>query len=201
MLRNSRVFNQLFSNFWRSDKGVVAIEFIMVFPAMCLMFFGALDVTSMIMLNKTMTSVSTTVSDTVAQYKSNISRAQVTDIENAIKLLVPANQVSAVQVDVYDYYLNGTALTKRWSTKSPNGAACNAPATTNFANMMGQGNDVIVAVSCMNFTPWLVSVMGSSLFSGATSFKINETITTVPYASKSILCTTVAGGATPCAEI
>jgi len=186
------------SGFLKSEGGAAAVETVFILPFMCVLYFGSADLTSLIKFNKQMTDVATTVADTVAQYKTSITRAQVTDIENTIGLLIQPNQAANVQVDVYDYYLAGATstsagtVTKRWSTKSPNGTSCAAPSTTYYASMMGPTggpyNDVIVAVSCMSYTPWVGQFMGSTNLLGAASFTLTQSIASVPYASKTVSC-------------
>jgi len=201
MLKCNQIMKKFFKRgFLKSDDGAAAIEAAFIIPFMAVVYLGTQDLTSLIVFNKKMTDVATAVSDTVSQYKSTIRRSNVTDIENAIKLIVPNAAASTVQVDVYDYYLNGASLTKRWSTKSPNGTACAAPTTTNFSQMMAPGNDVIVAVSCMKYTPWVGTLFGSSLL-GGTSFTLKASIAAVPYASKVLNCYTGSTGTTSCAEI
>ena len=202
MLKCDRTMRKIFKKgFLKSDGGAAAIEAVFIIPFMAIVYLGTQDVTSLIVFNKKMTDVATAVSDTVSQYKSTIRRSDVTDIENSIKLIMPSSAAATnVQVDVYDYYLNGSTVTKRWSTKSPNATNCAAPATTNFSKMMVPGNDVIVAVSCMKYTPWVTTLFGNSML-GASSFTLKQSITAVPYASKVLNCYTGSSGTTPCAEI
>jgi len=192
------------TGFFKDDNGAAAVEAVFILPFMCVLYFGSQDLISLIQFNKKMTDVAVTVSDTVAQYKNTVTRAQISDIENAIALIMPPSQAANVQVDVYGYYMNGSAVTKRWSTKSPGATACAAPNISNFNNMMGPStayNDVVVAVACMNYTPWVATFMGSSNILGAASFTLTQSIASVPYQSKSINCVTTAGGTTSCLEI
>ena len=135
--------------------------------------------------------------DSVAQYKDTIIRSDVTEIENVIKLVMLPAQVSSVQVDIYDYYWKGAAVTKRWSTASPGGTSCLAPDTSKFSTLMSPGNDVIVAVTCMTYTPWVATFFGSNLL-GATSFNLSQSVAAVPYQSKVLNCYTASSGSTPC---
>ncbi len=192
------------TRFFKDENGAAAVESVFILPFMCVLYFGSQDLISLIQFNKKMTDVAVTVSDTVAQYKTSITRAQVTDIENAIALIMPPSQAANVQVDVYGYYMNGTSVTKRWSTKSPNATACAAPNISLFASMMGPNteyNDVVVAVACMNYTPWVATFMGTQNILGKASFTLTQSIATIPYQSKSINCLTSAGGTTSCNEI
>lgn len=183
--------------FLKSESGAAAIEAVFVVPFICVLYFGAQDLISLIVYNKQMTDISNAVSDSVAQYKDKIIRSDVTDIENAIKLIMLPAQVAKVQVDVYDYYLKSAVVTTRWSTKSPGGTNCLAPDTTKFSTLMTPGNDVIVAVTCMTYTPWVATFFGNNLL-GATSFNLSQAVAAVPYQSTVLNCYTTSPGSTPC---
>ena len=184
--------------FLKSESGAAAIEAVFVVPFICVLYFGAQDLISLIVYNKQVTDVSNVVSDSVAQYKDTVIRSDVTDIENAINLIMLPAQVANVQVDVYDYYLKNAAVTKRWSTMSPGGASCSAPDTSKFSTLMVPGNDVIVAVTCMTYTPWVVSIFTSTDLLGAASFNLSQSVAAVPYQSTVLNCYTTSPGSTPC---
>ena len=186
--------------FLKSESGSAAIEAVFVVPFICVLYAGAQDLTSLIAYNKQMTDISDAVSDSVAQYKDKVIRSDVTDIQNIINLIMLPAQVSSVQVDVYDYYLNGLAVTKRWSTASPGGSNCLAPDTSKYSTLMSPGNDVVVAVTCMTYTPWVATLFGNNLL-GATSFNLSQSVAAVPYQSKVLNCYTTSSGNTPCNEI
>ena len=145
-----------------------------------------------------MSDVANVLSDTLAQGQATITRAQVTDVENAIPLLVPAAQAGNVHVDVYDYYMNGATLTQRWHTSSAKGTACTAPSTSNDASLIATGSDLIVAVSCMTYSPWVGTFMGGPYILGSSTFTITQNSSSTPYASLIISCVTTSGGTTPC---
>lgn len=185
--------------FLKADGGSAAIEAVFIIPFMYILYVGTMDVTSFISFNKKLTDIATVTSDAVAQFPNTLTRANITDIENTINLIMPSGAAN-VQVDVYDYYMNGGTITKRWSTKSPNATNCPAPSTTNLSTLMGAGNDVIVATSCMKYTPWVVTYGAQSLM-GAASFNITQTFAAVPYGSTTLKCVTISGGSTLCNEI
>jgi Flp pilus assembly protein TadG len=186
--------------FLKATDGSAAIEAVFIIPFMCFVYFGTVDVTSMIAFNKMLTDVASFASDTVAQYPNTIYRTtNITDIENGIKLIMP-KRASSVQVDIYDYRMVGTTITKIWSTKSPNATNCPAPSTANLSTLMSTGNDVIVATSCMIFTPWVATFLGKSLL-GASSFNLTQTFASVPYGSATLNCYTGTTGTTLCNEI
>ena len=185
--------------FLMSDSGAAAVESIFILPFMFMLFFGSQDLISYIKFYKQMADVANVVSDTIAQAQGTITRAQISDIEKTIPLLVPAKEAAAVQVDVYDYYLNGATLTKRWYTASPTGSSCAAPKTSTYSSMIPTGSDLIVAVACRSYTPWVGKFMGGPYLLGSSVFTITQTIVTTPYANLTIPCVTTSGGNTPCA--
>ena len=181
----------------RSERGAAAIEAVLIFPFLFIVYFGLQDLMSLINFNRRITSTSSTISDTIAQYKTTVTRANITDLFYSVGLIMQPTPSTNVRVNVYGYYLNNNTPTIRWQVNNGTTLTCTAPDTTNFKTLMNTGNDLIVAVTCMTYTPWVAQFMGTNVLS-STSFLLNQTITTRPRASATLTCVTVAGGSTPC---
>jgi Flp pilus assembly protein TadG len=182
-------------NLLKSDSGAAAIEAAFILPFLCILYFGMQDLTSLITFTRKLTSVAATISDSVAQYPNTVTSAQIGDIANSIGLLMQPTPAANVHVDIYDFYLSGATVKQRWKSSSSGGTACPAPPTSNLPNLMTAGNDVVLAVSCMTYTPWIATFLGQTLI-GATSFTLSETITSRPRASLTLTCTNAGGGQT-----
>ena len=187
-------------SFFKSEKGVAAIEAAIIMPFMFLLYFSLQDLTALITFNRRITATASTIGDTIAQYSTTIPRTTITDIFNAVGMIMSPTPASNVRVNVYGYYLmNGTTPTVKWTVTNGNGPICNAVDPTNFANLMSAGNDLVVSVSCLNYSPFIAQFLGTNLL-GSTSFLLNQTITSRPRASLALNCVTVAGGSTACAS-
>ena len=178
--------------FYRSESGTTAIEGALILPFIFLLFMGLQDFTALVSFNRKITSTAAMMSDTIAQYPNTITRQSVTDIFNAVGLIMQPTQDTLVRVNVYGYTLNGTTPTLKWKVTNAKGPTCTTPDTSNFTNLMAAGNDLVVSVSCFNFTPYFANVLGVG------SFLLNQSITSRPRASTTLNCITAAGSTTSC---
>lgn len=191
--------NFIRKNFIRSDEGAAAIEAAFIMPFLVLLYMSLQDFTGLVTFNRKVTSTAATISDTIAQYPNTITRATVTDIFSAVGLIMQPTPASDVHVNVYGYYMKNGSPTLRWQANNGSGPTCRAPDTGNFANLMTSGNDLIVSVTCMTYSPFITSFMGNNIL-GATSFLLNQTIASRPRGSTTLNCITVAGGSTSCSS-
>ena len=63
-------------NIFLQDEGAAAIEFAFIMPFMLLLYFGLVDVTGLISMNRRVVSAAATMADLVANKKPIFSRAQ-----------------------------------------------------------------------------------------------------------------------------
>ena len=66
-----------------------------------------------------------------------------------------------------------------------------------MSGLMTAGNDLVVAQSCMTYTPYVATFMGTKII-GKTSFKIEQTIMVRPRSSAKLDCYTTASLTTLC---
>ena len=191
--------NLFLSRFYRSDRGSAAIESAFVLPIILLLFLSLQDFTLLVSFNRKVTATTSMIADTISQYPNTITRAAVTDIFNSVGLIMQPTPTTQVRVNVYGYYLNNGTVKLRWQVNNGNGPTCNAPDTSNFANLMATGNDLVVSVSCMTYVPVITSFMGNSIL-GGTSFLLNQSIALRPRGSVTLNCVTVSGGSTSCSS-
>jgi Flp pilus assembly protein TadG len=191
---------RMLTRFLKAERGAAAIEGAILLPFLAIVYFCLQDFTALITFNRKITLTAATVSDTISQYQTTIARSNITDIFNVIGLIMQPTPTANVRVNVYGYYLNGTAPTVRWQVTNGSGPSCSLPDTTNFQTMMStSSNDLVVAVTCMNYTPWVATFLGSNLL-GGTTMLLQQTIASRPRASATLNCVTVSGGTTACSS-
>lgn len=188
---------KMLMHYLKTDRGAAAIEGALILPFMLILYFCLQDFTALVTFNRKITSTSATVSDTIAQYQTSVTRSSITDIFNAVAMIMQPTPAANVRVNVFGYYLNGSTPTIRWQVTNGNGPTCTAPDTTNFSTLMSSGNDIVVAVTCMNYTPWVATFLGTKLL-GSTSFLLSQTIASRPRASSTLACYTTSTGTTAC---
>ncbi len=182
--------------FLRNEKGMAAIEMAFIMPFMLLLYFGLIDITVLISLNRKVTAAASTTADLVTQQRSTVLKSYITDAFNATAMIMAPTAASDVRIELFGYRNVAGTITKIWQTNNATGPACGAaPSTATMLPLMTAGNDVIVARTCMSHTPVVATFMGKTIV-GATSFLIKQSISIRPRSTLQLNCyqTTVAAG-------
>jgi Flp pilus assembly protein TadG len=183
--------------FLRQDKGAAAVEFAFIMPFMLLLYFGLVDITGLISLNRRIVSAAATMADLVTQQKANVLASTITDQFNAAYVTMKPMPASNLRIEIYDYRYVGTTITLIWKISNNQGPLCGAaPVTTNMAPLMTAGNDLVIARTCTFYSPAIANFMGTSIL-GATTFSVRQSISASPRSSTVPLncyATTVAAG-------
>ncbi len=126
----------------KDQRGVAAVEFALVLPVMLLMYFGGVEITQAVMVNRLVALTATTVTNLTSQYTTISASTDMPDILNASAEVLAPNPASNAKVVVsliaidskgnatvsWSKTLNGTALTTGQSVTVP--AALAVPNTT-----------------------------------------------------------------------
>lgn len=172
----------------KDQSGVAALEIAFIMPFLLFLYFGLVDLTAMISLNRKVTYASSVVADLVTQNDSTLTSANIDDYFQAAALVMKPTPMTNIRIEVYHYRnVSGTITSKLWR-KSTAGPNCAAPSTTGMTNLMTDGNDLIVAVLCTKYSPYIATFLGQNIL-GATSFTMNEQISLRPRQSATLACT------------
>ncbi len=170
-------------------SGVAAIEFSFIMPVLLLLYFGLVDLTAMISMNRKVTYAASVVADLVTQNDSTVTATDITDYMNAAEMVMKPTPISGVRVEIYQFRKVGAAITNQWKKTSTSGTSCGAtPSTTGMSDLMTDGNDVIVARVCMTYKPYIATFLGTNIL-GATTFSLSEQIALRPRQSATLACT------------
>jgi Flp pilus assembly protein TadG len=184
-------------NFLRNETGLAAIEMAFIMPFMLFLYFGLVDATGLISLNRKVTAAAGATADLVAQSRTTILKTTVDDYYNATAMIMDPTPAANVRVEVFGFRDVKGTITKIWQTSSGTGPSCSltAPSTATMKPLMTAGNDVIVARSCISYSPYVASFMGKTIM-GASTFLLNQTIAVRPRSSLQLTCyqTTVLAG-------
>jgi Flp pilus assembly protein TadG len=188
------MFKKSIKSLLKSQNGVAAIEVAFVMPFMILLYFGLVDLTSLVTFNRKITSVASTMADLVAQQKTTVLKSTIIDEYNAAYTIMLPTPQANVRVEVFGYRKNPAGVINSiWSTNNGKGAACTGtPSTANMASLMAAGNDLVVARSCYVFHPYIAAFLGNNVL-GATSFNLVHTISVRPRSSLLLNCVDAAG--------
>jgi Flp pilus assembly protein TadG len=176
------------NQFRRDTRGVAAIEMAFIMPFLLFLYFGLIDLTAMISLNRKITYSASVVADLVTQNATTVTATKITDYFNAAKMVLDPVDISDVRIEVYQFRKVSNAITNQWSKKSTGGTACGTPSTTGMSDLMTDGNDVIVTVVCTTYSPYMATFLGKAVL-GATSFNMSEQIALRPRSSTTLACT------------
>lgn len=172
----------------RDSRGVAAIEMAFIMPFLLFLYFGLVDLTALISLNRKVTYAASVVADLVTQNDTTVTSASIDDYFNAAKLVMKPTPISDVRVEVYQFHKVSGVPTSQWSKLSSGGSGCGTPSTDGMVNLMTDGNDIVVAEVCTVYSPYIASFLGETIL-GATSFTMNEQIALRPRQSSTLACT------------
>lgn len=178
--------------FLRDARGIAAIEMAFIMPFLLLLYFGLVDLTAMISLNRKITYAASVVADLVTQNDTTLVSTSIPDYINAAEMIVKPTSIAKTRVEIFQFHQDpiSKAISSQWRYSSAGGSNCStsAPSTTGMASLMTDGNDLIVARVCLTYTPYVASFLGTKVL-GATSFKMSEQIALRPRQSTALGCT------------
>jgi Flp pilus assembly protein TadG len=147
----------------RESSGMAAIEMAFVFPFMIIVYFGLVDITNLLSAERRVTIATSTIADLVTQAPGTVSKADLNGFYNAVGPIMDPFPSSSVKIDVTNYRKVGSSAVQQW-TNVKNGNCGGAPSTTNFPNLMTDGNDLVLARVCITYSPITGKVFGAGPF-------------------------------------
>jgi Flp pilus assembly protein TadG len=185
----------ILKSYLHAQSGVAAIEFAFILPVMLLLYFGMMDLTTLVVNNRKVTTVASAVADLTAQSRTTILQAQVDDYMRVANLILNPMPDNGVTVRVYGYRNSGGTPTKIWETSNDSGPGCSTtPDTSGYGNLMAAGNDLIVAQTCMTYVPYVATFLGKNIL-GATFFNVEQSVVVRPRSTLVLTCQVSSGGA------
>ena len=176
------------SRLLKDQSGVAALEIAFIMPFLLFLYFGLVDLTAMISLNRKVTYASSVVADLVTQNDATVIATDIDDYFNAAGLVMKPTPMTNIRIEVYQFRSVAGVITNQWKRKSATGSNCNAPSTSGMSNLMTDGNDLIVAVLCTQYSPYIATFLGRNIL-GATTFTMSEQIALRPRQSSVLACT------------
>ncbi len=178
-----------FLTFLRDRRGIAAIEMAFIMPFLLFLYFGLVDLTGMISVNRKTNYAASVIADLVTQNTSaTITGTTINDYFKAAELVMKPEAAADVRFEIYQFRKVSGVITNQWSKKSTGGTTCGTPSTTGMDKLMVDNNDVIVGVVCMGFTPYIATFLGDSIL-GATSFNMSEQVALRPRMVSQMNCT------------
>ena len=177
-----------FKSFAAAEKGVAAIETALIMPFLLLLYFGMIDLTQLISLNRKITYSASVVADATSQNRTTVTSTTISDYYKGVELIMSPTPISSVNVNLYGYRLVSGTPTQIWKTSKGSGPTCSTtPQTGSMAALMTAGNDLIIAITCMNYTPYVANFIGEEVL-GDTSFALEQTVMLRPRSTLTLEC-------------
>ena len=177
----------------RNIRGIAAIEMAFIMPFLLFLYFGLVDLTSMISINRKLTYSASVVADLVTQNDTNVTTTNIADYVNAAAMIMKPTPIANVRVEVYLFRKNTSTnvISRIWYYKTAAGPTCSAtqPSTTGMDTLMTDGNDLVVSRVCYTYSPYVATFLGKKVL-GATSFLMSEQIALRPRQSTTLACAT-----------
>jgi Flp pilus assembly protein TadG len=185
-----------FHSYLRETRGVAAIEFVFILPFLCLLYFGLVDVTALVSLNRKVTYTAGVIADLVAQSNTYVMKTDIDDYYNAAAMILDPIPATSVRVEVFGFRNNAGVISQIWSTNNGGPGSCGAaPSTATMGPLMVAGNDLIVARSCTGFVPYVTEFLGTTIL-GQSSFLVTSSNYQRPRSGLQMPCyQTTKGGA------
>ena len=168
--------------FARAEQGVAAIEMAFIFPVMLLLYFGLVDITNLMSANRRVTLAASTLGDLVTQSAETIKKADLTGMYAAVAPIMDPFPAANVKIEIFGYKKSGSSAVLSWSN-SKNGSCGGAPSTTGLANLMTDGNDLVVSRVCVDYPPITGMVFGTD------DITLQDEVILRPRQSTALACT------------
>jgi Flp pilus assembly protein TadG len=182
----------------RDRKAVAAIEFAMVVPIMLVMFFGTVEFSSGVAVDRKVTLMAHTLSDLTSQSPTNgISDADIANFFAASGAIMTPYAAAPTQAIVSELYIDGTTTPPQarvqWS-KGYQGGVARAPKSTVLtvpSALMVSGTYLIFSEVSYLYTPAAGYVMGKA------GVKLSDVSFTRPRQSVCVIYPAVTTGSVP----
>lgn len=142
--RKTGIFRSL-RRFMCDRGGLAAVEFALILPLMIAIYFGAIEITNMLVASRRVTSVGYTAADLAAQAAS-ISNADMTDIFAASSAILQPFSTTPLQIRITSVVANASNIPKvAWSDGYQTSPLAVGSNITLPAGLTTAGSSVIVA--------------------------------------------------------
>ncbi|MFA6964224.1 MULTISPECIES: TadE/TadG family type IV pilus assembly protein [Bosea] len=157
--RNRAALRRLARRFGSNRRGVAAVEFAMIMPAMLAIYFGIVETGQAIMIDRKVTQLTRSLVDLTAQ-ASTISNTEMSNIFDAAQTVMMPFTSVAPKMSVHHIVIDSAGVAKvcwseqRNSTKLARGTTVTIPADVRLPN-----TSIMMAQTSYDFTPvvgWII---------------------------------------------
>ncbi len=183
MLKFAMQGHRLLTRFRRDVRGLAATEFAIILPLILVIFFGTIEVSTGVAVDRKVTMLTRTLSDLISQAStvSNVDLTNAFAVGAAIMTPYASTPIKAIISQVYIDPTTHTGKVK-WSTASNDTAhACNSTVPVP-SGLVIDGTYLIMSEVNYNFTPIVNHILGAQ----PPTFPLGDTTFTRPRQSASV---------------
>jgi Flp pilus assembly protein TadG len=170
--------------FFANVMGVAAIEAALILPVMLMIYFGLLDLTTVLSANRRVTQMASTLADLVTQSPGTTTKAELAGFYRASTAIMDPYSTNDLTLEVFGYRRDGDNVVLAWQDN--NGRSCGAAPTANtdlFKQLTSDGNDVVTARVCYEVAPVTGRILGDG------KVNLSDQMTLRPRQSNRLTCT------------
>ncbi len=97
MMKSKRIHWRNIRGIFRAEDGISAVEFAFIAPVMLIMYFGCIELSFMMTLDRKVTSAASTLGDLAAR-SSTITNADLADIIQATRMIMQPNDITTARI-------------------------------------------------------------------------------------------------------
>ena len=130
--------------FFANVMGVAAIEAALILPVMLMIYFGLLDLTTVLSANRRVTQMASTLADLVTQSPGTTTKAELAGFYRASTAIMDPYSTNDLTLEVSAIVARRNVVLA-WQDN--NGRSCGAAPTANtdlFKQLTSDGNDVVL---------------------------------------------------------
>lgn len=161
--------------FWENERGIVAVEFALVLPALLLILLGTIEFSHVMTVERKLLNSAHTVADLLGQ-QTNVTDSDLDDLFIAGQLTISPFDTTNLQIGVASVRFDDTTgdPTLDWSD-GWNGGEVQNPTT--LADGRGDaGDSIIIVVSTYSYTPINSLIIPSTLTLTETTYVRPRTV-------------------------
>ncbi|MCZ8041892.1 MAG: pilus assembly protein [Beijerinckiaceae bacterium] len=157
--RNRAALRRLTRRFRGNPRGVAAVEFAMILPAMLAIYFGIVETGQGVMIDRKVTQLTRSLADLTAQ-STTISNTEMSNIFDAAQTVMMPYTTVSPKMSVHHIVVDSAGVAKvcwseqRNSTKFARGTTVTIP-----ADLLLPNSSLIMAQASYDFTPvvgWII---------------------------------------------
>ncbi len=140
--------------FWRNQRGVAALEFALTLPFLLILFFGGVELSEGVILDRQVSLIATTVANIVTQYTTISASTQLPDVLNVTGQIMAPYSSSATGIVVSLVTINSAgAATVTWSQAQNATARATGSSVTVPGSLDTPSTTLVYSEATYTYTP------------------------------------------------